>query len=583
MNFEDSQKLVRLYKQDHPYPVNDAGEEIEDTSLFWVDRPSFNVVMGLIITANAVIFGLETAAQKNNEPLGVWIAVEALFAVTFVAELICRLYYHKWSYFGSIGNWTKRSEIFEFARPNWSNILDALIVAVAVVDTFILAPIGLGGQAKFAAFLRFFRLTRLIRLLRLFKIFRELYFVTIGLLDACKTLFWVCIILVLLIEICAIITTRYIGHNDSLYDPYFKQSGGWDHEIYFKTVGRSMFTLFQIMTLDSWSDDIVRHVGVPQPGMLAFFIAFIVICNFLILNVVVGVVIESTLRTARDDDLKVRKTKEKRRQMVFNQLREIFEEADVDASGTLTLEEVLQATNRTEVYNKLKMIDFPVDDPEQIFNLLDFDGCGELTIEEFITGCIRMKGPAKSKDLLVAQVAVNTMRRHFEVFDEQVTKFNEKIHLLDETARALLQHGEHVFLDTREYRLRHPSMVEATVPRLTHEELMQAPWMQEPDSEEGEQVAMIADYPRDIVPSDAGMLANRPSPGQPVLMNVANTAHVMGRLMDAPHPAQGRLLDAPNAPQGRLMDVPHNNIEQELALMQIPGAMPPSPKPRPGR
>jgi hypothetical protein len=68
------------------------------------------------------------------------------------------------------------------------------------------------------------------------------------------------------------------------------------------------------------------------------------------------------------------------------------------------------------------MIDFPVDDPGQIFALLDYDESGELTTEEFITGCIRMKGPAKSKDLLVAQVGVDSMRKQYALFEQDVTK-----------------------------------------------------------------------------------------------------------------------------------------------------------------
>ena len=92
--------------------------------------------------------------------------------------------------------------------------------------------------------------------------------------------------------------------------------------------------------------------------------------------------------------------------------------ADVDGSGTLKLEEVESAIQKPEIYNKLKMIDFPVDDPGQIFALLDYDESGELTTEEFITGCIRMKGPAKSKDLLVAQVGVDSMRKQYALFEQ---------------------------------------------------------------------------------------------------------------------------------------------------------------------
>ena len=86
------------------------------------------------------------------------------------------------------------------------------------------------------------------------------------------------------------------------------------------------------------------------------------------------------------------------------------------------LEEVESAIQKPEIYNKLKMIDFPVDDPGQIFALLDYDESGELTTEEFITGCIRMKGPAKSKDLLVAQVGVDSMRKQYALFEQDATK-----------------------------------------------------------------------------------------------------------------------------------------------------------------
>merc|ERR1719284_2393740 len=139
------------------------------------------------------------------------------------------------------------------------------------------------------------------------------------------------------------------------------------------------------------------------------------------------------METASKDSKKIKKKKEKDRQMVFSQLREIFESADVDDSGSLTLEEVQDALNKPEIYNKLKMIDFPVDDPKQIFLLLDFDDTGELTIEEFITGCVRMKGAAKSKDLLVAQVAVDTMRRHYQEFEKELEAFQRKLRNLDKT------------------------------------------------------------------------------------------------------------------------------------------------------
>jgi hypothetical protein len=110
--------------------------------------------------------------------------------------------------------------------------------------------------------------------------------------------------------------------------------------------------------------------------------------------------------------------------------------------------------------------------------LLDYDNSCELSIDEFIAGCIRMKGSAKSKDLLAAQVAVDTMKRHYSFFETEMKELQEKIALLDETARALVFQGEHVFLNLREYRLRHPEMEggRSTLPVVNMHEVEGSPW-----------------------------------------------------------------------------------------------------------
>merc|ERR1719454_1955799 len=215
-----------------------------------------------------------------------------------------------------------------------------------------------------------------------------------------------------------------------------------------------------------------------QPAMVVFFVIFIAISSFGLLNIVVGVVVESTLSTSEKDDNKIKRAQERDRQRVFDHLREIFEAADEDGSGTLTLSEVQKAINKPEIYNKLKMIEFPVEDPKQVFMLPDYDNTCELSIDEFISGCIRMKGTAKSKDLLAAQVAVDTMKRHYTFFETETKELKKKIELLDDTARALVYQGEHVFLNLREYRLRHPELEggSASAPRIGTATLENAPW-----------------------------------------------------------------------------------------------------------
>lgn len=477
--------------------------------------------LGVVIALNSVTIGLETdsvahavATQEEHDDR-LWYIVELIFCIIFLFELLLRLYFHRLRYFT---NPVTRA---------W-NVADFIIVSVSVVDTMILIPFGVGGTARVVAMLRFVRMMRLARLLRLLKLFKELWLMVSGLLQSLKTLGWICLVALLFCYACAIICTTVIGHNDELYDPYFAKSGGWDHEVYFATVWRSTFTLFQIMTLDQWNESVVRHVVANQPVMLIFFLIFVCISSLGLMSIMIGVVVENTLATANKDQNKLKARRERDRKQVFGQLQEIFEMADVDGSGTLKLEEVESAIQKPEIYNKLKMIDFPVDDPGQIFALLDYDESGELTTEEFITGCIRMKGPAKSKDLLVAQVGVDSMRKQYALFEQEMEKFHAKVAMLDATIRAVMSHGEHVFLDTRQYRMRHPDFRAQTIKRLQTAEFENMPWNKEGEAKEmsaaaldnGTDVQAITDGPRDA----AAELALPGAPAQPALGDVGAKA-----------------------------------------------------------
>ena len=62
---------------------------------------------------------------------------------------------------------------------------------------------------------------------------------------------------------------------------------------WFGSLGRSMFTLFQIMTLESWSMGIVRPVMQVFPFAWIFFVLFILVATFTMLNLFIGVIVET--------------------------------------------------------------------------------------------------------------------------------------------------------------------------------------------------------------------------------------------------------------------------------------------------
>ena len=70
---------------------------------------------------------------------------------------------------------------------------------------------------------------------------------------------------------------------------------------WFGTLGKSMFSLFQIMTLESWSMGIVRPIMEVYPYAWAFFIPFIAVTTFTVLNLFIGIVVDA-MATVKEND-----------------------------------------------------------------------------------------------------------------------------------------------------------------------------------------------------------------------------------------------------------------------------------------
>jgi len=405
-----------------------------------IDKPLVDVAVGVVIILNAAFMGLEldsieTQVNEISERL-VWYVFEVIFGIFFTAEFAARVYVHRYDYF-------KKA----------MNLFDTSLVLLTILDTFILSPMASGGSVRFVGALRVIRMMRLVRLIRLLPHFKELWLIVNGLAHSLKTLSWVSLLLSVVIYLFAIFATQNIGQNDDAYNDYYEQTAGsWDHELFFGTVPRSMLTFFQICTLDKWSENIVRHVKVKQPGMELFFVFFIIFTTFGLLNLVVGVIVENTLASAKVNETKMKKKKEKDRLRVLNHLREFFEQSDEDGSGTLTVEEVQNAMKDPDAMAQLKLVDLPLDDPQEIFTLLDIDNSGELSIDEFISGCMRIKGAAKSKDLLAVQIAVDTLGTKFSELNQIIESAGDLIMALDTRTRDMMAGSERVFLPERARR-----------------------------------------------------------------------------------------------------------------------------------
>merc|ERR1719359_673114 len=204
---------------------------------------------------------------------------------------------------------------------------------------------------------------RLVRFVRLLKMFQELWLIVSGLLNSMRTLGWVALLLTMFIYVPAIYLTVAIGQNTQ-------------YEKLFGKVPRSMLTLFQVVTLDSWADEIARPaMDVPENSWLGMaFILFILFATYGIMNIVVGVIVEHTLGTASVTERVVEEEEAEMKKMVLRDLRKLFELTDSDRSGTITRDELQAAFDEDAARDKFDELGIPIEDLNQIFRLMDPTG-----------------------------------------------------------------------------------------------------------------------------------------------------------------------------------------------------------------
>lgn len=216
------------------------------TALF-MDRPLVrNVIIGVIVF-NAVILGLETSDALMAQWGPVIYALDTACLAVFVIEIGAKLFAHRLRFFAS----------------GW-NLFDFAIVAIALVPA---------GQT-----LSVLRALRILRVLRVISAAPSLRRVVEGFVTALPGMGSVFMLMAMMFYIGAVISTKLFG--DAFPE-------------WFGTLGQSAYTLFQIMTLESWSMGIVRPVMEVYPYAWAFFIPFIMMTTFAVVNLLVGLIVNS--------------------------------------------------------------------------------------------------------------------------------------------------------------------------------------------------------------------------------------------------------------------------------------------------
>jgi len=231
----------------------DMGDDVRAKAARLVLTPLFQRVVISLIVLNAITLGLETSASVMAVAGDALQALDAILLYLFSVELLLRIYAFRGRFF----------------RDPWG-IFDFAVVAIAWMPAS--GPLSV------------LRALRVLRVLRLVSVVPSLRNVVEAMLGALPGMGSIVLLMALIFYVFAVMATKLFGAE-------------MDEQ--FGSLGASLFTLFQLMTLDDWAN-IVKPAMELQPYALVFFMPFIVVSTFVVLNLFIGVIVES-IQTLRDD------------------------------------------------------------------------------------------------------------------------------------------------------------------------------------------------------------------------------------------------------------------------------------------
>lgn len=208
----------------------------------------------ILIVSNAITLGLETSAEIRVRMGSVLEIIDFTVLTIFVLEIVLKLF----------------AQRVEFFKNGW-NVFDFIVVSIALVPA--------------AGPLYVLRALRILRVLRLISVVPQMRRVVQALVKAIPGLLSIIALISLIFYVSAVLATNLFGS---------------EFEEWFGSIGASMYSLFQIMTLESWSMGIVRPVMKVYPYAWVFFVPFILVTSFAVINLFIGVIVDA-MQTVQDD------------------------------------------------------------------------------------------------------------------------------------------------------------------------------------------------------------------------------------------------------------------------------------------
>eukprot|EP00927_Polykrikos_kofoidii_P086745 TRINITY_DN9815_c0_g1_i1.p1 TRINITY_DN9815_c0_g1~~TRINITY_DN9815_c0_g1_i1.p1 ORF type:complete len:725 (-),score=120.21 TRINITY_DN9815_c0_g1_i1:160-2265(-) len=354
-----------------------------------VESSPFENIVTFVIIGNVFYIALITnhmAVNELTELPDMCKVLEVLFVLVFLAEIILRLYAVPTISYVQRGE--KRKTVIEY----W-NIFDSAVVGLQLLEMlcgWLHIDIEMFGQITVLRLLRLIRIIRVVRIVKVFRVVRHLRMIVFSVFRSLALFVWSVIALLMVTLMWSVYFTEvslshkiaHIGDKHG-YDPL---------DEYFGSLPHSMLSLLQAITGGvDWMEVCVALEELDTVFGLVPFLAYIFFTSIALMNVITGVFLETAMERAREE----------REIYLVRNARVVFAAADKDRSGMITWPDFQKALDNSDLNDFFEAIDIDITEAKNLFDLLDISGDGKISAEEFLSGCLRVRGPAKSLDLLV--------------------------------------------------------------------------------------------------------------------------------------------------------------------------------------
>ena len=213
----------------------------------FVEAKYFQHFITALIILNGVILGLATSRTLMADYGTLLNTLDMLIVGIFTIEIILRIAVYRGAFF----------------KDPWS-LFDFFVVSISLIPA--------------SEHLSILRALRVLRLFRLLTVVPQMRMIIAALLKVIPGIGSISMVLLLFFYVFSIMATNLFGER---------------FEEWFGTLGASMYTLFQVMTLESWSMGISRPVMEAYPYAWLFFIIFILIVTFIMVNLFIGIIVDA--------------------------------------------------------------------------------------------------------------------------------------------------------------------------------------------------------------------------------------------------------------------------------------------------